>query len=159
MTPRKVRLAAIGAACLVIVAVASWTLGLWPGVETPRATVDHCYVTYDRQDQRHTRCVGHWTRVGRVSGAIHGVEVPTSWLYVTKQPDENYEWDVQIPAELPKPRVLAYFHQAWVLSPRLAAWVCIPPVLLGLLVGWVTHKAGRTALRRTALKRLGQPLP
>jgi hypothetical protein len=160
MTPRNVRLAAIGATCLVIAAVGTWTLGLWPLVETPRATVDHCYVTYDRQEQQHSRCVGHWTRFGHhVSGSIRGIAVPTSWPAVTEQPDENYEWEVQIPSDLPKPRVFAYFHEAWVLSPRLGAWLWIPPVLLGLLIGWGIDMAGRTALRRvdSAYKKGGRP--
>jgi hypothetical protein len=155
MAPRKVRLAATGAACLVIAAVGTWTLGLWPLVETPRATVDHCYVTYDRQEQQHSRCVGHWTRFGhRVSGSVRGIAVATSWQAVTEQPNENYEWEVRLPADLPKPRVLAYFRRAWVLSPWPEALGWIPPVLLGLLVGWAIDKAGRIVLRRTEPRTL-----
>jgi hypothetical protein len=150
MSPRAVRLAAIGAACLVVAAVGTWTLGLWPVLETPRATVDHCYVTYDRQEQRHSSCVGHWTRFGhRVSGSIHGIDVATSWRVVTEQPNENYEWEVQLPADPPEPRVVAYFHQAWALAPGLGAWVWIPPVLFGLVVGWLIDRAGRMARVRT----------
>lgn len=27
-----------------------------------RVAVGHCYVTYDRLERMHSRCVGHWTR-------------------------------------------------------------------------------------------------
>lgn len=36
-----------------------------------RVAVGHCYVTYDRLERMHSRCVGHWTRVGlAASGSL-----------------------------------------------------------------------------------------
>ncbi|GAA4568174.1 hypothetical protein GCM10023176_22060 [Micromonospora coerulea] len=65
--------------------------------------MDHCYVTYDRLERQHSRCVGRWTRVGlATSGPVHGVPVSTQWQAITTDPDENYEWEVTFP----KPHVI-----------------------------------------------------
>lgn len=122
------RLAAVVAVGSLFAGLTSWTLGLWPGDEA-YATVDHCYLTYDRQENRHSRCVGNWTRSGRgVSGPIHGIAIPESWRLITTEPDEGYEWEVAVPEAARHLRVVADRHQAWALSPRAATWGLVPAV-------------------------------
>ncbi|MEU8263884.1 hypothetical protein AB0C02_25070 [Micromonospora sp. NPDC048999] len=110
-----------------------WLAGLWPG-DDARATVDHCYVTYDRQEQRHSRCVGNWTRGSHgYSGPVHGVAVGESWQVLTAEPNSAYEWEVAVPAAERQPRVLADTTDAWTFSPG-SARSALTPMAAGALV-------------------------
>ncbi|MGC5022541.1 hypothetical protein [Micromonospora sp. DT47] len=128
------RLAAVLVVGLALAGVASWTAGLWPG-DQPRAIVDHCFVTYDRLEVMHSRCVGNWTRGGRgYQGPIYGVDVQESWKVIDEEPNSAYEWEVTIPESVRQPRVLADGRQAWTHSARALPWGLIPAVVAALLV-------------------------
>jgi hypothetical protein len=140
-------------------ALGSWALGLWHAQSTPRATVDHCYVTYDRQENRHTRCVGGWTRGNQGHrGPVYGVAVAESWpLVSTGDPNENDEWEVVVPESHRNPRVLADSRQAWVLSPEAFRWGLLPMVGGALVVAlaWAVT-ATFVAMARTGTARPGE---
>ncbi|WP_406058617.1 hypothetical protein [Micromonospora sp. NBC_00860] len=146
----KVLLAAITVVALALVGMLSWVAGVWPADQT-RATVDHCYVTHDRLEAMHSRCVGNWTRSGRgQQGPIHGVDVQESWKVINDEPNSAYEWEVVVPASARQPRVLADTRQAWTLSPRALPWGLVPASLVALLaaLAWLitaTVKASRSA--------------
>ncbi|MEV4715605.1 hypothetical protein AB0J94_00215 [Micromonospora noduli] len=129
----KMRWAAIVVVGLALVGMLSWVAGSWPA-DQARATVDHCYVTHDRLEAMHSRCVGNWTRGGRGrQGPIHGVDVQKSWKVIDDEPNSAYEWEVAVPASARQPRVLADTRQAWTLSPRALPWVLVPAGLVTLL--------------------------
>lgn len=141
----KVRLAAVIVIGTLFGGLASWTTGLWPGDE-PRATVDHCYITYDRQDTRHSRCVGNWTRGGRgYAGPINGFAVSTSWSTLSDTPNAAYEWEVAVPESQRQPRVFADDRQAWVPSLQALRWAGVPAAAATLLVAltWSLISVGR----------------
>ncbi|MEU2610561.1 hypothetical protein ABZ570_03075 [Micromonospora sp. NPDC007271] len=111
-----------------------WLAGWWPG-DDPRATVDHCYVTYDRQEQRHSRCVGNWTRGSHgYAGPVHGVAVGESWQVLTAEPNSAYEWEVAVPDGARRLRVLADTNQAWAFSPAAVRSALVPMAAGALLV-------------------------
>ncbi|MGB2567941.1 hypothetical protein ACPFP2_05745 [Micromonospora citrea] len=155
MTAFRMRLAAVVSVGLVLIGLLSWTAGLWPG-DQPRATLDHCYVTYDRLEVMNSRCVGNWTRGGRGhQGPIYGVDVKESWKAIDEEPNNAYEWEVIIPASAKQPRVLADGRQAWTFSPHAMPWGLIPAALVALLVAlaWsitATVKAHKPTLSDTA---------
>ncbi|MDZ5443069.1 hypothetical protein U2F26_10045 [Micromonospora sp. 4G57] len=125
---------------MAVVAAAGYLAGLVPG-DSARATVDHCHVTYDRQEQQHSRCVGHWTRVGRVaSGPVHGVQVSPRWQVLTVDPDANFEWEVDVPRSARRQVALAHQTRAYVVPgfvPVLLAVLSLVPVgFLGGTVVW-----------------------
>ncbi|WP_143050019.1 hypothetical protein [Asanoa ishikariensis] len=146
------RIAAVGAVVLVLGGMLTWSAGLWPGADGPRAIVDHCYLTYDRQENTHSRCVGNWTRGDRgYSGPIHGVDVSRSWQATTVEPNDAGEWELTVPESAKRQLVLADSRQAWVLSPRSLPWVLTPvvPAALLLALGWsVTSLLRHLASRR-----------
>ncbi|MEU4779999.1 hypothetical protein [Micromonospora sp. NPDC023633] len=128
------RLAAVVVMGTTLGGVLSWTAGLWPGDEG-RASVNHCYITYDRQEAMHGRCVGDWARGGRGHrGPIYGVDVDKSWKVIDEEPNSAYEWEVAVPASAKRPWVLADSGQAWVLSPRALPWGAIPAAIMALLI-------------------------
>ncbi|MFC8848410.1 MULTISPECIES: hypothetical protein [unclassified Micromonospora] len=135
---------------LVLVGTLSWTAGLWPDDES-RATVDHCYVTYDRLEVMHSRCVGNWTRGGRGhQGPIHGVEVEESWKVVNEDASNAYEWEVVVPASAKQPWVLADSRQARTPSSRALPWGLIPASLAALLVALTWSVTATVEARRRA---------
>lgn len=130
-------------ALAVTAAVAGYLTGLVPG-DSVRATVDHCYVTYDRQEQQHSRCVGHWTRVGRaVSGPVRGVDVSPRWQVLTTDPDANFEWEVHVPRSARRPVALAHEGSAFAVP-------AVVSVLLGILTLVAVGFLGAAAVRRWA---------
>ncbi|WCN83169.1 hypothetical protein [Micromonospora sp. LH3U1] len=134
MIPFRVRLAAVVIVGLTLGGVLSWTAGLWPG-DQPRATVDHCYVTYDRLEVMHSRCIGNWTRGGHGhQGPIYGVDVKESWKAIDEEPNSAYEWEVAIPESVKQPRVLADGQQSATLSTLALPWGTIPAAIAALLV-------------------------
>ncbi|SCG78123.1 hypothetical protein [Micromonospora inositola] len=134
----RVRLAAMVALGFALSGVLSWTAGLWPN-DQPRAVIDHCYVTYDRLEVMHSRCIGNWTRGGRGhQGPIYGVDVKASWQAMDEEPNSAYEWEVAIPESVKQPRVLADSRQAWMLSTRALPWGMVPATLGALLVALVS---------------------
>ncbi|MDG4825439.1 hypothetical protein O7635_26630 [Asanoa sp. WMMD1127] len=153
----RTRLAVMVLATLALGGVLSWLAGLWPGADEPRATVDHCYVTYDRQEVRHHRCVGNWTRGGHGHrGPIHGVDVGTSWQALDPEhPNEAYEWEVRIPESAKHPRVLADTQQAWTLSPRALPWAFAPALVTGVLAVLLWFLVATVRARRVS----PSPLP
>ncbi|MCG5465629.1 hypothetical protein MED01_003919 [Micromonospora sp. MED01] len=150
MTAVKVRWAAIVVVGLALLGMLTWSAGSWPADQT-RATVDHCYVTHDRLEAMHSRCVGNWTRGGRGrQGPIHGVDVKESWKVIDDESNSAYEWEVAVPASARQPRVLADTRQAWTLSPRALPWGLVPAGLVALLaaLAWLittTVRAPRSA--------------
>ncbi len=134
MVAFRMRLAALLAVGLALGALLSWTSGLWPG-DHPRATVDHCYVTYDRLEVMHSRCIGNWSRGGRgYQGPVYGVNVEESWKVIDGEPNSAYEWEVTIPESIKHPRVLADSQQAWTLSPQAVPRTLVPAAFAALLV-------------------------
>ncbi|RAO09246.1 hypothetical protein [Micromonospora noduli] len=132
----KMRWAAIVVVGLALVGMLSWVAGSWPA-DQARATVDHCYVTHDRLEAMHSRCVGNWTRGGRGrQGPIHGLDVQKSWKVIDDEPNSAYEWEVAVPASARQPRVLADTRQAWTLSPRALPWGLGPAGLVALLAAF-----------------------
>jgi hypothetical protein len=137
-------------AALVLAGIALLA-GLVPGT---RATLDHCYVTYDRQEQQHSRCFGHWRwLVWQAQGRVYGAPVATDWQVIEQDPDENYEWEVAIPASGSQVLIVPGPGPAVALAglgPLLRTWpVCLCLLtlpLLGLLVA-TARKAARE--RRT----------
>ncbi|MET8310045.1 hypothetical protein [Micromonospora sp. NPDC005173] len=135
MIALRMRLGVVVLVGLALGGVLSWTAGLWPGADDPHATVDHCYVTYDRQEVRHSRCIGNWTRSDRgYQGPIYGVDVKKSWKLIDAEPNSAYEWEVTIPESVKQPRVLADSRQAWTVSARALPWGLVPATLAALLV-------------------------
>ncbi|MFC4150149.1 hypothetical protein ACFO0M_28170 [Micromonospora mangrovi] len=123
------------------VAVAGYLAGLVPG-DSARAAVDHCHVTYDRQERQHSRCVGHWTRLGHVaSGPVHGVRVSPRWQARTLDPDANFEWEVDVPTAARHPVVVAVPGRAYVVPT-------VVRVLLTVLVLVALAGLGGTLVRR-----------
>ncbi|MFI7576029.1 hypothetical protein [Micromonospora sp. NPDC049497] len=97
-------------------------------------TVDHCYVTYDRLERQHSRCVGHWTRAAfDFSGPVHDVELGTSW-HALAGPDDNYEWEVEVPETARRHDGLTVLTHGWVVPPFAQALLtaCAGAVLGGL---------------------------
>lgn len=139
--------------------ILTWTAGLWPGPDDPRATVDRCYITYDRQENRLSRCVGNWTRGGHgYRGPIHGFDVPESWPLLSPDPNENYEWAVEVPDSERRPLVLADTSQAWTISPPGIATTMVPAIGGALLVGWLWAATSTLTLitrRRADARRTG----
>ncbi|HEX5995706.1 MAG TPA: hypothetical protein VFY84_11240 [Jiangellales bacterium] len=134
MIAYRMRLAAVVVVGSALIGMLSGTAGLWPD-DQPRATVDHCYVTYDRLEVMHSRCIGNWTRGGRgYQGRIHGVDVKGSWKVIDEEPNNAYEWEVAIPESAKRPQVLADGRQAWTLSTLALPWGLIPAALAALLV-------------------------
>lgn len=130
----RVRLAAVVVVGLALGGVLSWTAGLWPG-DQRRAFVDHCYITYDRQEVMHSRCVGNWTRGGHGSrGPIYGIDVKESWKVIDEEASSAHEWEVTIPESVKQPQVIADGRQAWTFSARALPWALIPAALVALLV-------------------------
>jgi hypothetical protein len=130
----RMRLAAVVGVGLALGAVLSWTAGLWPSDQS-RALVDNCYITYDRQEARHSRCVGHWTRGGHVyRGPIYGIDVKESWKVIDEEASSAYEWEVTVPESVKQPRVLADGRQAWTFSVRALPETLTPAALAPLLV-------------------------
>jgi hypothetical protein len=109
------------------------------GVPAPATvTVDHCYVTYDRLEQQHSRCVGHWTRLPlHESGPIAAVPVSQQWQALTTDPDANYEWEVVVPETARSYSALAVLTRAWVLPwPVQVVLTALSVLVLGGLA-WV----------------------
>jgi hypothetical protein len=153
----RVRLAVV----LVLVAlgagVTGWLAGLWPG-DDPRATVDRCFVTYDRQEQRHSRCLGNWTRGSHgYSGPVHGVAVGESSQVFTVEPNSAGEWEVAVPAGERQPRVLADTNEAWTFSPGAARSALTPMAAGALLVALAWAVVSVVTARRRA--RVAEPAP
>ncbi|MEU5673414.1 hypothetical protein ABZ749_24255 [Micromonospora sp. NPDC047753] len=145
----QMRFAAIVVVGLILVGMLSWVAGSWPADQS-RATVDHCYVTHDRLEAMHSRCVGNWTRGGRGrQGPIHGVDVQESWKIIDDKPSSAYEWEVAVPASARQPRVLADTRQAWTLSPRALPWGLVPAGLVALLaaLAWLITAVVRVPQR------------
>jgi hypothetical protein len=93
---RTQRLALLGAAGLVAAGLV-FAFGLLPG-DRPTATVEHCYVTYDRLERQLSWCTGSWTRAGITThGPLRGVPVGTDWQVITAEPNPDYEWEVTVP--------------------------------------------------------------
>lgn len=156
MTAFRMRLAAVVVVGVALGGVLSWTAGLWPGDE-PRAHVDHCFITHDRLEVMHSRCVGNWTRGGRGhQGPIHGVDVKESWQVIDEEPNSAYEWEVTIPELVRQPRVLADGGHAWVPSMRAVPWK-IPVTIAALLVALVwSIAAAFKAYKSTQQGRLAE---
>lgn len=153
----RMRLAAVVVVGLTLGGVLSWAAGLWPG-DQPRAAVDHCYVTYDRLEVMHSRCIGNWTRGGRgYQGPIYGVDVKESWKVIDEEPNSAYEWEVTIPESVKQPRVLADSRQAWTLSARALPWGPTPAVLPALLVALAWLITATVAARRPTLSASAEP--
>lgn len=114
----------------VTVTAIAFAVGLMPA--PARITVDNCYVTYDRLERQHSRCVAHWDRVGvDNSGPVYGVPVTTGWSALGVDPDGNYEWEVLIPESSREHDGLTFFAYGWVV-PRFvqilltgAAWMLV----------------------------------
>jgi uncharacterized membrane protein YeaQ/YmgE (transglycosylase-associated protein family) len=158
MSPTKLRLAAVIVLGAIGAVLAGWTAGLWPG-DDPHATVDHCYITYDRQEQQHSRCVGNWARGSHgYSGPIHGVAVGAKWKVLSVEPDSAYEWEVAVPAEQRQPRVFADDRQAWTLSPDAVRWALVPAVGGALLVALAWAVVATVNARRRAGRPDSAPL-
>ncbi|MCM0675367.1 hypothetical protein NCC78_11805 [Micromonospora phytophila] len=123
-----------------------YVAGMIPG-DAARATVDHCYVTYDRQERLHSRCVGHWTRAGRVvSGPVKGVDVSQHWQALTVDPGPNYEWEVNVP-EAARHQVAVAHHMRAYVVPRFVPILLVVLELAAVgLLGWVAV----SGLRRRA---------
>ncbi|WP_410813584.1 hypothetical protein [Micromonospora sp. 067-2] len=150
MIPMWARLTAVAVLAVVGGALAAWTVGLWAG-DDPHATVDHCYITYDRQEQVHSRCVGNWTRGGRGhSGPVHGITVSRSWRVLSTEPDAAYEWEVAVPDDERRPRVLADSGQAWTLSAAAAPAALTPAAGGALFVGLAWAVVSTLSARRRA---------
>lgn len=155
--PIKARLAAVLVLAAVGAGATGWLAGWWPG-DDPHATLDHCYVTYDRQEQRHSRCIGNWTRGSHgYSGPVHGVAVEESWQILTVEPNSAYEWEVAVPAGERQPRVLADTNEAWTLSPGAARSALTPMAAGALLVALAWAVVSVAAARRRA--RVAEPAP
>ncbi|WP_130336826.1 hypothetical protein [Micromonospora kangleipakensis] len=124
------------------VAVVGYLAGMVPG-DSVRATVDHCYVTYDRQEQRHSRCVGQWTRAGRaVSGPVHGVDVGRQWQVLTVDPDPNFEWEVTIPRSARRQAVVANQTRAYVVPAFVPVLLMLLALLAVAFLAWKTRRRG-----------------
>ena len=154
---------AVRLAVLVVVSavggmLAAWALGLTPG-DKISATVEHCYISYDQQKQRQSRCQGSWTRGGgSYSGPINGVDVPKSWPLVSGVPSGSDDFEVVIPKSERRRAVLADKHQAWTLSHHALPWGFVPFTTAALLVTftWSVTSAGRV---RRLDKRAAPPVP
>lgn len=146
LVPATVRRAASRIWLVAAVVAMAYAAG---GMPAPaRVAVDHCYVTYDRLERQHSRCVGHWTRLGlTASGPVHGTPVSTRWPVLTTDPDENYEWEVSIPEASRHHTALTVLTIAWVIP-----W-SIQVLLTTLTATTVGYLAWTTAsqLRRRAV--------
>ncbi|MEV0392316.1 hypothetical protein [Polymorphospora rubra] len=143
MTAFRIRLVAVVVIGVLGGALAGLALGLWPG-DDPYATVDRCYITYDRQENMHSRCVGNWTRGGRGHrGPINGIAVSESWKPKSLEADPNHEWEVEIPPSYRQLRVFADDRQAWAPSVGSVRWSFVPAAAGALLVGtaWAVTSA------------------
>jgi hypothetical protein len=130
---------AVGLACGLLAVVAlGWLLGAVPA-DSVRVTVDQCFVTYDRMENQHSRCVGHWVRGGStVSGPVFGVGVSTSWPVLTATPDPNYEWEVRVLDSARHRVALADRGRAYAL-PHVA--LILIGVAVALMVGYGVWRA------------------
>lgn len=100
-------------AVLLAAAGLAWVLGVTPG-DSFGVAVDRCFVTYDRLEKRHTRCTGHWTRLGRpVSGPVLGVGAEADWPVLTAEPDADYWWELHVPGPDRHRVALAGLHRAY----------------------------------------------
>jgi hypothetical protein len=145
---RGVRRAVVGIGFAAALGSIACVAGVLPA--PTRVTVDHCYVTYDQLERQHSRCVGHWTRVGRVaSGPVYDVPVGTDWQVLTANPDEHFEWEVTIPESSRRHSALTVRTIAWVIPWPLPILLT---TLIVLTVGLLTWTVGRLR-RRTADRR------
>lgn len=135
-----------------------WGLGLLPEDPT-RAQIEHCYVTYDRQEVMTSRCVGTWTRGGHEErGPVIGVGVQPDWQAIS-EPDSAYWAEVSVPESERHPRVFADARQAWALSARSVPWL-VTPLLGGALImalAWATVAV--VPRRRNHATAAGEPEP
>jgi hypothetical protein len=129
-----------------VLSVAAVLLAYFAGLIPASATIaiDRCYVTYDRLENQHSRCVGHWPRG---SGAVQGVPVATNWPALTADPNADDEWEVGVPDSAREFTGLTLLAAAWILpGPVAFLTTVIAAVAVGLvtwtLLGWAgwTHR-------------------
>jgi hypothetical protein len=98
---------------VISVLALAYVAGVMPA--PARVTVDHCYVTYDRLETQHSRCVGHWSRLLHLvaSGPIDAVPVDQNWQAFTVDPNADYEWEVAVPATSRSYTALTVLTYAW----------------------------------------------
>ncbi|NUT07437.1 MAG: hypothetical protein HOV76_28600 [Hamadaea sp.] len=138
---------AVAIAVAVGTGLLAMLLGL-PGVGT--VTLDHCHVTYDRLEQQHSRCDGHWPSLfGTARGPVTGAFVGTDWQVVDPRPDSRFEWEVVIPESGRRQLALTGPSRAYALASlnplNLATPLCVGLLVLpalGFLVA-VAHRAAR----------------
>lgn len=137
LVPPTVRRAGAWIGLVAAVAAMAYVAGVIPA--PARVAVDHCYVTYDRVERQHSRCVGSWTRVGlTVSGPVRGVPVSTQWQVLTTDPDENYEWEVSVPEASRHHTALTVLTLAWVIPWPMQVLVTTLTVTAIGYLAWAT---------------------
>jgi hypothetical protein len=142
----------VGIGLAATVGSVAYLAGILPA--PTRVTVDHCYVTYDQSETQRSRCVGHWTRVGRAtSGPVYDVPVGTDWQVLTANPDQRYEWEVTIPQSSHQHTALTVLTIAWVVPWLLQILLTTLFVLTVGLLAWTVSRLRR----RTAAVDLSPP--
>jgi len=113
LAPMAVRRTLTRGGLVIAVTAMAYLAGVIPA--PAQVSVDHCYVTYDQLERQHSRCVGHWTRVGlTASGPVHRVPVSTQWQALTTNPDANYEWEVAVPESSRPHNALTVLTLGWI---------------------------------------------
>jgi hypothetical protein len=116
-------------------------------------TLDHCYVTYDQLERQHSRCIGHWSRVGiPASGSIEAMSVSTQWQVLSTDPDANYEWEVAVPESSRSHTALTVLMRAWLVPWFVQVLLsAIAATIFGCLAWVVASRLRRRTGRPGAL--------
>lgn len=140
----------------VTVTAVAFAVGVMPA--PARITVENCYVTYDRLERQHSRCLAHWDRVGfDNSGPVYGVPVATTWPGLYAKPDDDYGWEVAIPESSRRHGGVTLLGYSWV-----APWIVqiLLTVAAGMIavpfIGSVVRRLLRPAQRRLNQARVDQ---
>lgn len=153
--PVTVRRVAVRIGLVAAVTTMAYVAGVIPA--PAGVAVDHCYVTYDRLERQHSRCVGHWSRLGlATSGPVRGVPVSTQWQVLTTDPDENYEWEVTVPETSRHHTAFTVLGMAWIVPWPMQGLLT---ALTVMAVGYLTRATARRLRRRPADSPDSRPRP